>query len=85
MIANYGCFEDLSAVIDVCPLCSVSHVVCFSFEVDCSFGSQCVLGNQRGYCCLLFLTLLIFLLQKIAVMHWSEPKSYNKPFELLHY
>ena len=25
----------------------------------------------------------LFLTQKIAVMHWSEPKSYNKPFELL--
>ena len=25
-----------------------------------------------------------FLTWKIAVMHWLEPKSYNKPFELLH-
>ena len=30
MIAHYGYFEDVSAVIDVCLLCSVLHAVCFS-------------------------------------------------------
>ena len=34
MTAHYGCFEDVSVVIDACPLCSVSHAVCLSFEVD---------------------------------------------------
>ena len=28
MIAQDGYFEDLSAVIDVCPLCIISHVTC---------------------------------------------------------
>ena len=35
-------------------------------------------GIKRATACPLFLT------QNIAVMHWSEPKSYNKLFELLH-
>ena len=30
MIAHYGFFEDVSAVIDICHLCNVSHAVCFS-------------------------------------------------------
>ena len=56
----------------------------FRFEVDHPFSGQSVVWDQKGYCCPLFLTPLIFLLIKIAVMHWSEPKSYNKPYELLH-
>ena len=62
-------------------VCHMLHV--FSFEVDYPFSGQSVLWDQRGSCCLLFLTPLIFLLRKIASMHWSESVSYNKPFELL--
>ena len=83
MIAHYGYFEDVSAVIDTCPLCNVSHGVCFSLDVDQPFDSQSVVWDQRSYCCLFIINPLIFLLQKIAVMHWSEPTSYNKSFELL--
>ena len=72
MIANYGCFEDVSVVIDVCTSCGVSCDNCLSFEMDHLFSGQSVLLDQRVTSCLLFLT------QKIAVMHWSEPKSYNK-------
>ena len=54
-----------------------------AFKADYQFGGQSVVWDQRGYCCLLFLTPLIFLHQKIAVMHQSEPKSYKKPFELM--
>ena len=63
----------------VCHLLSV-----LASEVYHPFGGQSVVWDQRGYCCLLFLTPLIFLIQKIAVMHWSEPKSSNRLFELLH-
>ena len=84
MIAHYRCFEEVSAVIDVCLLSSVSHAVVLEFEVDHPFGGQPVVWDQSGYCCLLFLTSLIFLLQKLALLHCSEPKAYNKPFELLH-
>ena len=83
MIAHYGCFEDVSAVIDVCPPCNVSHAACSSFEVDHLFSGHSVPWDQWVTVCLLFLTPL-FLTQNIAVIHWSEPKSYNKPFELLH-
>ena len=62
-------------------VCCMLHV--FSFEVDHPFSGQSMLCDQWGYCCPLFLTPLIFLLIKIVVMHWSEPKSYNKLFELL--
>ena len=78
MIVHYGCFEDVSAVIDVCPLCSVSHAACLSFEVYHLYSGQSVLWDQRAIACPLFLN------QEIAVMHWLEPKSYNKPFVLLH-
>ena len=47
MIAHYGCFEDESAVIDMGPPFSVSHVVCLSFEVDHLFSGQSVLWDQR--------------------------------------
>ena len=50
----------------VCPALSV-----LAFVVDHPFGGQSVVWDQRDYCCLLFLTPLIF--RKIAVMHWSEP------------
>ena len=63
----------------------VCHVLsALAFKVDCPFGGQSVAWDQRGCCCLLFLTPLIFLLQKIAIMHWFALKSYNRPFELLH-
>ena len=72
MIAHYGCFEDVSAVIGMCPPCSVLHAACLSFEVDHLFSGQSVLWDQRVTACSLFLT-PIFLTQKIAAMHWSEP------------
>ena len=78
MIAHYGCFENVSAVIDACPLCSVMCATCSSFEVDCLFSGQSVLWDQRAIACPLVLN------QKIADMHWTEPKSCNKPFVLLH-
>ena len=63
-------------------VCHVLHVS--SFEVDHLFSGQSVIWDQRGYCWSLFLTPLIFSFRKIAVMYWSEPNSYNKPFELLY-
>ena len=83
MIACCGSFEDVSAVLDICPPCSVSHPACLIFEVDHLFSGQSMLWDQRVTGGSLFLTPL-FLTQKIAVMHWSEPKSYNKPFVLWH-
>ena len=82
MIAHYGCSEDESAVIDVLPPCSVSCVACLSFEVDHLFSGQPVLWNQKVVAFIAFYSIVS--LRKIAVMHWSELKSYNKPFELLH-
>ena len=67
MTVHHGCFEDVSAVIDVCPLCSVSCVAWLSFEVDHLASGQSVIWDQRDIACPLFLN------QKIAVMHWSEP------------
>ena len=78
MSAHYECFTDVSTVIDVCPLCSVSCAACISFEVDHLFSHQSVLRVQGAIASPLFLN------WKIAVMHWSEPKSYNKPFVQLH-
>ena len=51
MIAHYGCFEDICAVIDACPLCGLSCAACaecLSFEVDCLFSGQSVLWDQVG-------------------------------------
>ena len=56
MIAHYGCFEDLSAVIDVYPLCSVSCTACLRFEVDHLFSGQSVLWDQRATAFPLFLS-----------------------------
>ena len=77
-----GAFEDESAVIDMFPPCSVSHAACLSFEVDCLFSDQSVLWDKVT--AFIVSDSIVFSLRKIAVMHWSEPKSYNKPFELLH-
>ena len=49
MVAHYGCFEDVSAVIDACPSCSVSCAGCLSFEVDLLCSSQSVPLDQ-SYC-----------------------------------
>ena len=62
---------------EVQSLTHVLLVVCLSFEADYLFSGQSVLWDQMVTACSLFLT------QKIAVMHWSEPKPYKKPFELL--
>ena len=82
MIGHYGCFEDESAVTDECPPCSVSLVACLNFEVDHIFDGQSVLWDQRVITFIVSQS-IVFSLRKIAFMHWSEPKSYNKPFELL--
>ena len=58
MIARYGCFEDESAVIDMCPPCSVPCAASLSFEFDHLFNSLSVLWDQRVTACLLFLTSL---------------------------
>ena len=55
MILHYGYFEDVCAVIGMCPLCSVLHAACLSFEVDHLFSSQSAMGS-KGYCLSLFLT-----------------------------
>ena len=78
MIAHHGYFKDVSVVIDAFPLCSLSHATFLRFEVDHLFSGQSVLWDKRANACPLFLN------QKIVVMHWSEPKSYNKPFVLLY-
>ena len=56
MIAHYGYFEDVSAVIGMSPLCSASHAACLSFEVYNLFSGQSVLWDQRVTTCSLFLT-----------------------------
>ena len=55
MNAHYGCFEDVNAVIDMCP-CSESHAACLSFEVDNLFSGKSVQWDQRIIACSLFLT-----------------------------
>ena len=67
---------------DACSCC-VLCAACLSSEVDYLFSGQSVLWDQRVT---LFIVAhsIVFLLRKIAVMHWSEPKSYNKSFELLY-
>ena len=70
MIAHYGCFEDVSAVIDIYPLCSVLHAACLSFEVDHLFSGQSVLLDQRATACSFF-PLHCFSIRKIVAMHWS--------------
>ena len=42
MIAHYGCLEDVSAVIDVCPLVLCHLLSVLAFEVDHPFGGQSV-------------------------------------------
>ena len=70
--------HDLSVAIDVCPLCSMSCVTCWIFEVGCLFWwSICAVGS-KGY------WLSTVPPPKIAVMHWSEPKSYNELVCLSH-
>ena len=46
MIVYYGCFEDESDIIDVCPPCSVSYAACLNFEVHHLFSGQSVLWEQ---------------------------------------
>ena len=65
MIAHYGCFADVSLVIDAFPPCSVLHAACLSFEVDHIFSGQSVLLDQRLTACLFF-SLHCFLTQKIS-------------------
>ena len=51
----------VQSLMHVClVVCHMLHA--FSFEVDHLFSDQSVLLDQRGYCCPLFLTPLIFLL-----------------------
>ena len=83
MIAHNGCFEDESAVMDMCPPCSVFCAVCFSLEDDHLFSGHSVLWDQSDTAFIVSHS-IVFSLRQIAIMHWSEPKSYSKPFELLH-
>ena len=93
MVAHYWCFGDVGAVIDVCLPCSVSGATCFKtlklivylkviqyygIKVDHLFSGQSAPCIKGATACPLFLT------QKIGIMHWSEPKSYKRQFELLH-
>ena len=66
------------AVIDGCPLCSLPHVTFWSVSLKLIIYSsgQSVLLDQR------LLSIHCCSIRKIAVMHRSEPKSYNKPFVL---
>ena len=59
MIAHYGCFGDVSAVIDTCPPCSVSGAACLNFEGDYLISGQSVPWYQWVTACLLFLTPLL--------------------------
>ena len=56
MTAHYGCFEDESVVIDMCPPCSVSHATYLSFEVEHLFSGQSGILDLKVTACLLFLT-----------------------------
>ena len=56
MIGHYGYFEDVSAVMDVCPPCNVLHAACLSFEFDHLFSCQSVLWDQRAITCPLVLS-----------------------------
>ena len=55
--------------------CHMAHVEALKFivfsVVNMYFG---IIGLLLIHC---------FSIKEIAVMHWSEPKSYNKPFMLL--
>ena len=64
MITHYGCFEDVSAVIDMCPPCGVSHAACLSFEVDHLFSGQSVLLDSKGLCLLIVSQSIVFSLRK---------------------
>ena len=64
----------------------VCHVLLvYALNLIILFGGQSVLWDQGVIACSLFLTPLFSHTHKIAVMHCLEPKSYNKPFELLHF
>ena len=72
----------LSAVIDACPLCSMSCATYWCFD-----HNMCLLQDEhvfkwpiyamgsKGYC-----LSIMFFNPKIAVVHWSDPKPYNEPF-----
>ena len=71
-IAHDGCFDDLSAVINMCSLYSMSAPCVKAWKLIIYSSGQLVLWDQRAIAYSLFLN------PKIAVMHWSEPKSFNE-------
>ena len=72
MTAHDGCFDDLSVVIVACPfvVCFMPHLEALKLVIYSS--GQCVMWDQSA------IVYSLFLNPKIAVMHWSNPKSYNK-------
>ena len=77
MVAHDGCFEDLSAVIDVFPFVvfHVPHVEALKWIIYSAVNMCCgIKGLLLIYC---------FSIKKLPGIYWSEPKSYNKPFVLL--
>ena len=68
MIVHYWFFEDVSAVIEACPLCIMLCTTCRSFEVDHLLSGQSVLWDQRAMAYPLSLNQ-----KKIAAMYWSQP------------
>ena len=82
MIAHCGCFEDVTAVIDLCSSSSVLCAVCLSFEVEHLFSGKSVLWDQRVTACLLFLTPL-FSHSENNCHTLVRTQVLQKPFELL--
>ena len=60
---------------DACPLCSILGATCGCFA---HLSGQIVLWDQRTIAYPLCSSN-----QKMAVMHLSDPKSYNQPFVLI--
>ena len=60
------------------PHVEVLIIMCVSLKLIVYSSGPSVLWDQRAIAYPLLLN------QKIAVLHQSEPKSYNKPFVLLH-
>ena len=70
MIAHDGYFDNLSAVIDVCSLCSMLHAHVEALKLIIYFSGQSVPWDPRAIAYPLFLS------TKVAVMYWSDPRSY---------
>ena len=60
------------------PHVEVLIITCVSLKLLIYSSGQSVLWDQRA------IVYPLLLNQQLAVIHWSEPKSYNKQFVLLH-